>query len=114
MSFEENIQKWVKLDNQIKIFNDKIKELRNEKNSASEIIMQHVETNSLSNATIKISDGKLKFGAIRQTNPLTFKFIEDCLNKCIGNETQVKQILNFIKESREIKYYPEIKRTYTN
>lgn len=114
MTFEENIQKWVLLDNQIKIYNDKVKELRNQKNSASEIIMQHVETNSLSNATIKISDGKLKFGAMRQTSPLTFKYVEDCLNKCIGDPNQVQQLMNFIKESRDIKYYPEIKRTYAN
>ena len=114
MTFEENIQKWVLLDNQIKMLNDKVKELRNQKNSASEIIMQHVETNSLSNATIKISDGKLRFSAMRQTNPLTFKYVEDCLSKCIGNPDQVQQIMNFIKESREVKYIPEIKRTYAN
>lgn len=114
MAFEENIQKWVMLDNQIKLLNDKVKELREQKSSTSEIIMQHVETNSLSNATVKISDGKLKFAAARQTPPLTFKYIEDCLSKCIGNTNQVEQIMNFIKESRDIKYIPEIKRTYAN
>tara|TARA_B100000902_G_C26513116_1_gene529561 strand:- start:132 stop:476 length:345 start_codon:yes stop_codon:yes gene_type:complete len=114
MTFEENIQKWVLLDNQIKVLNDRVKGLREQKNSASESIMQHVETNSLSNATVRISDGQLKFTATRQTTPLTFRYIKDCLIKCINNPEQVEQIMNFIKESREIKHIPEIKRTYAN
>lgn len=114
MSFEQNIQQWVLLDNQIKKLTDKVKELRELKNNQSETILQHVETNNLSNATVQISDGKLKFASIRQTTPLTFKFVEDCLNKCIGNSEQVEKIINFIKESREIKYIPDIKRTYAN
>ena len=114
MSFEQNIQQWVLLDNQIKKLTDKVKELRELKNNQTETILQHVETNNLSNATVQISDGKLKFASIRQTTPLTFKFVEDCLNKCIGNSEQVEKIINFIKESREIKYIPDIKRTYAN
>ena len=114
MSFEQSIQQWVLLDNQIKKLTDKVKELRELKNNQSETILQHVETNNLSNATVQISDGKLKFASLRQTTPLTFKFVEDCLNKCIGNSEQVEKIINFIKESREIKYIPDIKRTYAN
>ena len=114
MSFEQSIQQWVLLDNQIKKLTDKVKELRELKNNQSETILQHVETNNLSNATVQISDGKLKFASLRQTTPLTFKFVEDCLNKCIGNTEQVEKIITFIKESRETKYIPDIKRTYAN
>ena len=31
MSFEQNIQQWVAIDNQIKILNDRMKELREKK-----------------------------------------------------------------------------------
>ena len=31
MSFEDNIKKWVQLDNQIKLYNDRIKSLREQK-----------------------------------------------------------------------------------
>ena len=72
MNFEENIKQWVLLDNQIKIHADKVKELRELKQNHSEIILQHVETNSLSSATVQISDGRLKFTPTRQTTPLTF------------------------------------------
>jgi hypothetical protein len=114
MSFEENIQKWVSLDNQIKMLNDKLKELREYRNDTSNNILKHVDTENLGNATVKISDGKLKFASIRQTQPLTLKYVHECLNKCIGKQEQVDAIMKYIKESREIKFIPDIKRTYEN
>jgi hypothetical protein len=114
MSFEENIKKWVTLDNQVKSMNEKTKQLRDEKNNLEENIMSYVETNKLSNATVNISGGKLRFVNSKQTAPLTLKYVEDCLSKCIGNQTQVTQIMKIIKDSREVKYTADIKRYSAN
>lgn len=114
MSFEENIKKWVALDNQIKTLSDKTKQLRNDKNTLEEGIITYVETNNLSNATVNISDGKLRFTSSKQTAPLTLKYVEECLLKCIGNESQVAKIMEVIKESREVKYTSDIKRYSAN
>ena len=62
---------------------------------------------------MKISDGNLKFTTVKVTTPLTFKFIEKCLNEIINNSKQVEQIINYLKEKRENKYVEEIKRFYT-
>lgn len=113
MSFEENIKKWVSLDNQLKSINEKVKKMRDDKNSTEEIIMNYVEQNEIKNATINISDGKLRFTTTKQTPPLTLKYVEDCLMKSINNEGHVKQLMKVIKESREVKYSSDIKR-YTN
>jgi hypothetical protein len=113
MSFEENIKKWVSLDNQLKTINEKVKQLRDDKNSTEEFIMNYVEHNEIKNATINISDGKLRFTTTKQTPPLTLKYVEECLMKCIGNEAQVNQVMKVIKDSREVKYSSDIKR-YTN
>ena len=113
MSFEENIKKWVALDNQLKTLTDRTKQLREEKNETEETIMTYIETNNLSNATVNITDGKLRFVSTKQTPPLTLKYVEECLNKCIGNTAQVKQIMQVIKESRDVKHSADIKR-YVN
>lgn len=113
MSFEENIKRWVALDNQMKNLADQTKKLREDKNTAEEMILAYVETNALKNATVNITNGKLRFTETKQTSPLTLKYVEDCLGKCIGNATQVDQIMRVIKESREVKYSSDIKR-YTN
>ena len=114
MSFEESIQSWVTTDNKIRLLNEQLKVLRGERNSANEAIMTYVETNKLANATIKISDGKLRFASARQIAPLTLKYIEECLTKCIQNTDQVGLIMKYIKESRNVKYIPDIKRSYEN
>lgn len=112
MSLEENIKKWVSIDNQLKTVTDKAKELREAKNNMEEVILEYVESKKMNNATINISDGKLRFVSTKQTAPLTLKYIEECLTNCIKNEEQVVMIMNHIKESRETKYVPDIKRTY--
>lgn len=112
MSFEEHIQKWVTLDNQIRVLNDKARQLREDRNGASDAILQYVETQNLSNATVRISDGKLKFVSARQTAPLTFKHVEECLSKCIKSTEDVELIMKHIKDSREVRFVPDIKRSY--
>lgn len=114
MSFEQNIQQWVIIDNQMKILNDKMKELREKKNIISEQINSHIETSQLNNSSVKISDGQLKFINVKETQPLTFKYLETCLSEIIKNEEQVKKIVEYIKNKREVKYVQEIKRLYNN
>ena len=114
MSFEEKIQTWVTLDNQIKLLNDRARELREQRNEAEESIHNYVETQNLSNATVKISDGKLRFAPTKQTSSLTLSYVEDCLHKCLGDSDIVKQTMMYIKKNREVKVSRDIKRTYTD
>ena len=114
MNFEQNIQQWVQIDNQLKNLTEKVKELRENKNNISEKIYSHIEEKNLNNASIKINDGQLKFIKIKDTQVLTFKYLESCLSEIIKNEDQVKKIIDYIKNKREVKYVPEIKRLYNN
>ena len=87
MSFEQNIQQWVSIDNQIKLLNDKIHELREKKSKLGENITTHVEQHDLRNATVQISDGKLRFVNTKVSSPLTFKYLEKSLGEVIKNQT---------------------------
>ena len=42
MSFEQQIQQWVTIDNQMKILHNNIKELRNKKDNISQQINNHI------------------------------------------------------------------------
>lgn len=114
MSFEQQIQQWVTIDNQMKNLNDKMKELREKKNIISQQINTHIETSQLSNSSIKINDGQLRFVKVKETQQLTFKYLETCLSEIIKNEEQVNKIVEYIKNKRQVKYVPEIKRLYNN
>ena len=112
MSFENQIKEWVQVDNQIKQYNSQIKALRQQKNNLSNNIIAHAVESNISHSTIKISDGSFKFQNVKVTSPLTFKFITECLNDCIDDENQVKILVDYIKKKRDVKYVPEMKRTY--
>jgi len=112
MELTEYIKEWVNYDNQIKEYSIKSKELRSKKTQLTQSILNYAEENNLQNAVIEISDGKLKFQNIKQTSPLNFRFLEQCLGECIDNEENVKNIIKYIKQKREIKYYNDIKRFY--
>jgi seryl-tRNA synthetase len=114
MSFENQIQQWVQLDNQLKQINEKTKELREKRNSLEQNITKYASSNNLSNTTVQISDGRLKFANTKVPEPLTFKYLEKTLSEVIKNESQVKLIMEHIRQKREVKVVPEIKRFSNN
>ena len=114
MSFEQQVQQWVSIDNQLKILNDKIRDLREKKLKLTTNLNDYAKENNMSNSTIQISDGKLKFASTKVQSPLTFKHLEKSLSEIIKNETQVKQIVEYIKTKRDVKIVPEIKRFSNN
>ena len=114
MSFEQNIQQWVSIDNQLKIYNDKIRELREKRSNVTETIMEQATDKNLAKSVIQITDGKLKITESRVPEPLTYKYLEKCLSEIIKSEDQVTQIMDYIKKKREIKVVSEIKRFSNN
>lgn len=114
MSFENQIQQWVSIDNQLKQINENVKELRERRNTLEEKIISYASSNNLSNATIKIGDGRLKLTNTRVPEPITFKYLEKTLGEVIKNESQIKLIMEQIKQKRNIKIVPEIKRFSNN
>jgi len=113
-SFDQQVKQWVDLDNKMKLMNEKMAELREQKNELNKRIFQHVQHNRLTEISLPISNGngnsKLKFVTTNVAQPLTFKYVEKSLGEIIKNETQVKQIIDYLKQKREIKAVSEIKR----
>lgn len=112
MSFEERIKTWVNIDNQIRLHNDKLKELRSKRNQITETVTSYLEENSLEKAKIEITGGSLGFVQTRVVPPLSLRYVEKCLGDVIANPDQVTQIMDYIKSNREIKYTPDLKRVY--
>jgi dihydroorotase len=77
-------------------------------------ITSYASSNNLSNSSIKIGNEKLKFANTRVPEPITFKYLEKTLGEVIKNESQVKLIIEHIKQKRNIKIVPEIKRFSNN
>lgn len=111
MSFEEQVKEWVSIDNQIQIYAEKMKELKERRSNISNKIVNidNFDT-QLCNKTLQISDGHLKFVNTRVSSSLTFTYVKKSLHNIIKNDKQVDQIIRYLKENREIKTVSEIKR----
>ena len=113
-AFDKQIQKWIELDNKLKKINNEIKTTREMKNDLETSIMEIVNNKKLLNTSISTTDGRLRFIETKSSNPLSLTFVEQCLHEIIPNASQVQHILKYIKEKREIKINPEIKRYYNS
>jgi len=108
--FKKNIKEWVSLDNELRLLNEHVKELRDKRNSINEDIIRYVETNQLNSSTIQLSDGSLKFVMQKAYAPLTYTFLQETL-KNILPENEVKKIIEYIKQNRITTPSTSIKRS---
>jgi hypothetical protein len=113
-SFEDKIRAWVKMDDELRRCQEQTKQLREKRNQIASSIHNYVASNELNNATVNISDGRLKFVKTQIPQSLTFKFIEECLSEIITNKESVEEILNHIKSRRTMKSTQDIKRFYSD
>jgi hypothetical protein len=113
MNFKEKITEWLNLDNEIKLLNINLKELREKRDKIENEITLYSKENNLINSMIKIDDNKLKITNLKINEPITFKYLEKTLSNIINSEEQIKLIMDHIKENRQSKIIQEIKR-FTN
>jgi hypothetical protein len=110
--FIENIQKWVSIDTQIKAANEKIKNARQTKSTLCSEICGYAEKNALNETTIEISDGDLRFYEKREYQPISFGYVEECLEKLLVDPKKVEQIMDYLHDNREVRVIKDIRRNY--
>jgi len=114
MSFENKVQQWVQIDNELKKLNDRVKQLREQRNSLESNLTNYAKTNNMTNSIVQFNQDKLKFVDTKVPEPLTFKYLEKTLGEIIKDETKVQLIMEHIKQKRSVKIVPEIKRFSNN
>lgn len=106
---QQRLQRWLQLDNTLKAYNEKVKQLRDQRNQLEETILEHQASLP---PQVHMQDGvRLRFAQTRVTEPITFRFLETSLNKIIKNPEQVRTLVEHLKRDRASKIVPEIKRT---
>jgi hypothetical protein len=87
-----------------------LNKIKNEKNKVKIKIINYMIENEISNKNIKIGNENLKLLQVKQIQPLSFKFLKDCLEECISNQDQIDELISFIKSKRSVKEYLDIKK----
>ena len=112
--FSQNVRRWVTIDTQLKMINEKTKILREEKHKLSSGICDQLEQTGNQHRKISIHDGDLKVYEKKDYSPLTFTFLEEHLGKIMNDPSQVEYVINYLKGKREIKTTNDLKRSYKN
>ena len=111
--FVQKIKKWVIIDSQLKIINEKTKKMREMKHELTHQICEYSEKNKIQKK-ININDGELRITEKKEYSPLTFTYIQECLQKIITDNEHVEFIIKYLKENREITITSDIRRTFSN
>lgn len=105
IEFLEDIQKWELLDSQLKIVTEKTKKMREMKQILSKRICDYIDTNPQykMKTTIRVYEK-------REYTPLTYGYIQECLEQIIKNPEHIDYILDYLKENREVKITQDIRK----
>ena len=110
--FIENVQKWVLVDSQLKVVNEKTKKMREMKNTLSDEICKYMNENNLNNKKIGITNGELRMVEKKDYSPLSYGYIEKKLAEIIPDKSHVEYIIQYLKDNREITVSQELRGSY--
>ena len=110
--FIEKVQKWVLFDSQLKLVNEKTKQMRDMKSQLNNQICDYMKKTNIIENKIGISDGELRIHEKKDHSSITFGYIERCLVELITDKKQVEYIIQYLKDNRKVTVSNEIKRTY--
>ena len=105
----EHVKNWVILDQKIQMINEKTKQIRELKSTVTTEICDYMKRNNIT-SNIGISNGELRMYDKKDYKPLTFTYVEKCLNEIIKDKTHVEYIIKYLKDNREITVSQDIKR----
>ena len=116
---ETKIVKWVQCDNQIKEYNDKMKEkikpVKEMKDKLSEEILQEINISNITKSQIPIFNIQALNTSIIPTinnsyEGYTNKFLSDCFTEYFNSEEKAKELLTFMKNKRKVEKKYSLKR----
>ncbi len=107
--FVEDIKKWIYLETQLKMANEKIKLLRDHRQTLSQGIISYMQTKNLLASKIQVNNQLLKVSNKKEYAGLSYGFVEKCLEELMHDKQKVKEYIDYMKEKREVENTMELK-----
>ena len=107
--FVEVVKNWVKLDDEIRDYTSKIKDLKNERKEFEEFILEYME--SINENVIEITGGKLRRNKSNTKTPLKEESIQTALFEITKDNEKSMHMTKYIMENRPSVERVNLKRT---
>jgi len=108
--FKELVCEWVKLDDIVRVKNAELKEIKSDKKSIEEYILECM--NKLDEGVIDISDGKLRLNKTKTKSGLKQTIIQEALTELTKDNTQAQTMTQYILDKRPVVERMNLKRTF--
>jgi hypothetical protein len=106
-SIQTYMEKWIAVENQLIILQEKTKTMREWKKKLSDKIAEYMQEKNISS---KSSDqGEWKLQERTEYSTLSFAYVEDCLRELIPEEDQVDFVMDYLRDHREYNKKIEVK-----
>jgi len=104
----------VSVDDEIERYSRALKQLREKRESILQNIKTEIDNKNLSDVEIQIKDkGSLQLYHYNQYQPLTYKYLEECMNNYFSLSTEeIKQFINYLKRKRHIERKFNIRKKF--
>ena len=118
---ESKIVQWVQCDNQIKEYNDKMKEkiapVKEMRDKLSDEILKEIDISNVEKSQIPTFNIQALNTSIVPTvnnsyEGFTNKFLSDCFTEYFNSEEKAKELLTFMKGKRKVEKKYSLKRNY--
>ena len=116
---ESKIVQWVQCDNQLKEYNDKMKEkikpVKEMRDKLSDEILQEIDISNVEKSNIPTFNIQALNTSIVPTvnnsyEGFTNKFLNDCFTEYFNSEEKAKELLTFMKNRRKVEKKYSLKR----
>jgi len=104
---ETYMDKWIAVENQLNILQEKTKTMREWKKKLSEKITEYMQTSGF--AQKSVPNGEWKLHERTEYSALSFSYVEDCLRELIPEEDQVDFVMDYLRDHRESKNVIDVK-----
>jgi hypothetical protein len=110
--FEDSLKRWIRVDTQIKLANQQMRELRSQRDILSNDVCDFIEKNRMEKRKIETPDSKIEYYERKEYSALSYAFLEKHLADIIPDEKNVKYIMEYLRSKREIKKSHDLKRVF--
>ena len=115
---DQKVVTWVKYDDKIKEYSERVKKLREERDKIGESMIEAVEKNdeidktNLPKYNITHMNSSVAFQQSKTYENYTNKFYEECFTEFLGSEDKARELLKFMKNKRKVETKITLKRGY--
>jgi hypothetical protein len=113
-NFTKGIKQWVTFDSQIDMLNQKLKAIRNQRDTLGEKLTMYMQNNDLTKTAFNFDKSRIIFKNEPKYSNLSYDFMFKCAQNYFDDDKKAQDFCQFVKSKRQKTYNTCLKRSSNN